>query len=1085
MLGVSSRRLDEKKPPDSTALAGAYKTNAALMDLFLDEEFPGVSRLCWVAVPGAHDQVDFAGVVQEELLRDHDPRYVLCPTSWTESLHLVAVSAEEIFTWISGPLLAGAYPSESYNGRSLSAVEQQYVLGYFRLVGGIQLRQVRVTNSSCNARRYVSTCSNVEVDPVGQTSRPGSSCIGKFDNMDGTCFAEFRGRSLFGLQESTEATEPFERNGHWYNWSSQLSPLDGLYGWGNIYGTGGYVVAIPDNHTDAGPTIAQLIQDEWLDRATRAVAVDFNLYNTNTRLVTVVRIVFEMFPSGHMLKWARFYSMPAMPYSGVQDGIRAVFEAIFVLFIVYFLQKAIRRIYRSITAKINIFRAVADPATLFDLVLVALVIIMIQQWARFVLSSDMQTFDVNNPNFVDLYDEAEGFIMVLSWAGLVCLAASFRLFQFMSISKKMSTMWLTLSQGFVDLIAFAVSFCIVIAGFALWGELSFGFFLVDFRTFWAATSALARFTLGAWDYAQLRQARPAFAGVFFSLYSALMTISLLNMIIGIIETSFSEVIDRVENADRWKENSQPAENGCVERVRVMFGICVRRTFGVTSLWADGGDVRMERVIAGQDRFAAALKQCMRKAKKEGHDLFAHFETVYEEGNKDDSLYVSWHEMASLLYKDRTFNQSAIYFKGKPCPEGPAKPEAPHPPKTNRAWEEMVAEVVREAEQEVLTQAEMTVLFDDNVDDEVDAEYVSDCLSFLCCLCKTGTVSPGRPNCCWSRGCRGPPKKKASTSRRSVSDARDSWGELRRLVKAYISLKRVYMVPRARRHRRAKEIQDARGVAPFAVRKKIHGRYHSRYLVLDDQRGELLNFDHRDMLRKRLPLTQLVAVEQNPSSNRSISLVFTSQGVPAEAEARVGGLETVFDVHFARHAEAKRFYTELVQVTNKLHERLRAISEMMVQNPAEAAMMLARAGITAAHATVSRLAQAASSRRLRRSMSQASFDGKSIGMVSGAGMRRASSARHTLRSVARAVSLAKKWHGSVAKQPATAGSEGVPDGTDRRATMPPSTTNHTGSSAKARMASLLAKKLASSAQPADAKPPTGSSEPPIDFFGGSG
>jgi hypothetical protein len=119
------------------------------------------------------------------------------------------------------------------------------------------------------------------------------------------------------------------------------------------------------------------------------------------------------------------------------------------------------------------------------------------------------------------------------------------------------------------------------------------------------------------------------------------------------------------------------------------------------------------------------------------------------------------------------------------------------------------------------------------------------------------------------------------------------------------------------------------------------------------------------------------------------------------------------------------------------------------------------------------------------MSQASFDGKSIGMVSGAGMRRASSARHTLRSVARAVSLAKKWHGSVAKQPATAGSEGVPDGTDRRATMPPSTTNHTGSSAKARMASLLAKKLASSAQPADAKPPTGSSEPPIDFFGGSG
>jgi hypothetical protein len=49
---------------------------------------------------------------------------------------------------------------------SLSAADELgYVLHYFRLVGGMQVRQMRVTSNSCSERRFLGYCKDT-VDPV-------------------------------------------------------------------------------------------------------------------------------------------------------------------------------------------------------------------------------------------------------------------------------------------------------------------------------------------------------------------------------------------------------------------------------------------------------------------------------------------------------------------------------------------------------------------------------------------------------------------------------------------------------------------------------------------------------------------------------------------------------------------------------------------------------------------------------------------------------------------------------------------------------------------------------------------------------
>ena len=86
-----------------------------------------------------------------------------------------------------------------------------------------------------------------------------------------------------------------------YKWYSDVGSVDlyGTPGWGpGSYGSGGYVAYLPANGTLGRAVVAQLLADRWIDKATRALAIDFNVWNPDTNLLTVVRLWIEFSPTG-------------------------------------------------------------------------------------------------------------------------------------------------------------------------------------------------------------------------------------------------------------------------------------------------------------------------------------------------------------------------------------------------------------------------------------------------------------------------------------------------------------------------------------------------------------------------------------------------------------------------------------------------------------------------------------------------------------------------------------------------------------------------------------------------------------------
>lgn len=83
-----------------------------------------------------------------------------------------------------------------------------------------------------------------------------------------------------------------------------------------IYGGGGYIADLTGgkNHVTQKTDILQ--EQNWIDKLTRIVIVEFTIYNPNINLFTTTLISFEMPTTGVILKHVQIYTFRLFSYLG-------------------------------------------------------------------------------------------------------------------------------------------------------------------------------------------------------------------------------------------------------------------------------------------------------------------------------------------------------------------------------------------------------------------------------------------------------------------------------------------------------------------------------------------------------------------------------------------------------------------------------------------------------------------------------------------------------------------------------------------------------------------------------------------------
>lgn len=183
-------------------------------------------------------------------------------------------SITEFWKFMEGPLIDGLYWDSWYGNKQLYSVKNSSRIYYENVLLGIpRVRQLRVRNNTC------------KVYPAFQSLV--SDCYSKY-TVENEDFSDF------GLKRNPEWTHtPSSRTAPWH------------WGFVGVYRDGGYIVTLSKSKSETKAKFVDLRLNNWISRGTRAVFIDFSLYNANVNLFCIIRSNFRIRTSNFHVKTKR------------------------------------------------------------------------------------------------------------------------------------------------------------------------------------------------------------------------------------------------------------------------------------------------------------------------------------------------------------------------------------------------------------------------------------------------------------------------------------------------------------------------------------------------------------------------------------------------------------------------------------------------------------------------------------------------------------------------------------------------------------------------------------------------------------
>ena len=114
-----------------------------------------------------------------------------------------------------------------------------------------------------------------------------------------------------------------------------------------VYSGGGYVSHL-EGKPDRSQTIIDHLRDtRWLDRSSRGVFAEFNLFNPNTNLFSIVNLLMEFPETGGTNSYPRIHTLRLYNYVGGRAVFRLLAELIFVIFTIYYIYNLAKTVKTS------------------------------------------------------------------------------------------------------------------------------------------------------------------------------------------------------------------------------------------------------------------------------------------------------------------------------------------------------------------------------------------------------------------------------------------------------------------------------------------------------------------------------------------------------------------------------------------------------------------------------------------------------------------------------------------------------------------------------------------------------------------
>ncbi|XP_064613093.1 polycystin-1-like protein 2 [Liolophura sinensis] len=319
------------------------------------------------------------------------------------------------------------------------------------------------------------------------------------------------------------------------------SSLDiwGIPVWGalNVYNGGGYISEMSVNYQVSSTMLKEQIDHLWLDRQTRAISLEFTLYNPSVNLFCYVTMLAEFPETGGALTSALVQPFRAYNHVGAL-GVYILFnEIIFLLYLLGASLKLLRSIRKQKKQFFKSFWNVVDMAT----VLTCYVSIAMYVGRLLMVDAAVEKFNKDHGKFVNFQHITFWDELLVCITGLICFFCTIRMIKILGYNQRISSITSVIKRASSDLMSFSVMFSIMFLGFALLGYQLFGRSLTAYSTFFTTIATLISSMIGKTPFDEMRRTEPVLAQIYFAFFVFFMVFILLTMFLSILNESITSI----------------------------------------------------------------------------------------------------------------------------------------------------------------------------------------------------------------------------------------------------------------------------------------------------------------------------------------------------------------------------------------------------------------------------------------------------------------------------------------------------------------------------------------------------------------
>ena len=292
----------------------------------------------------------------------------------------------------------------------------------------------------------------------------------------------------------------------------------------DVYGGGGYVFELVGSQPDLLKKMVQLENENWIDSLTRAVFIEFSVYNAQANLFGVATIYVEVTPGGGMHPLWRFDGV-RLTKQGGSEAFVIVCEVLYLLFILYFIVREVRLIRKQKKAYFRQYSAYAEWAIILLSFTGVIVYIMRSIETADLLDIFKQTYGNGyvKLNYAQLLDDLFGYII-----GIIVFIATLKFIKLLRFNRRIGMLSATLKQSWNDLTGFLVIFTIAIGAFGVLFNLLLVASMDEFKDWISAVEACFAMMLNRFEFREML--RGSFlAAIMFFLFAIYMNLIFVNV----------------------------------------------------------------------------------------------------------------------------------------------------------------------------------------------------------------------------------------------------------------------------------------------------------------------------------------------------------------------------------------------------------------------------------------------------------------------------------------------------------------------------------------------------------------------------